>query len=103
MTTSGRRFPLSVVALAVVPLLVVAVTMLEVDPVTFLPAAHAPVLFQFAESDQFVNQAAIDAWTAAAPGDATTVETYDWNHSLRTEAAGTDRDIFLTAELGLGG
>ncbi len=76
-------------------------TMLEVDPVTFLPDADIPLLLQFAESDQFVNQAAIDAWTAAAPADATTVRTYDSNHSLRTESARADRDEFLAAELGL--
>jgi dienelactone hydrolase len=75
-------------------------TMLEVDPVTFLPEAAGPVLFQFAESDQYVKQAAIDAWIAAAPGDAS-VKTYNWNHSLRTDAAGADRDAFLAKALAL--
>jgi dienelactone hydrolase len=77
-------------------------TMLEVDPVTFLPEFGGPILFQFAEGDRFVNQAAIDAWTAAAPEEHTTVRTYDWNHSLRIEAARTDRDAFLAAALGMG-
>jgi len=47
-----------------------------------------------------VNQSAIDTWTAAAPGDAA-VETYTWNHSLRTESARADREAFLAAALGL--
>jgi dienelactone hydrolase len=76
-------------------------TMLAVDPVTFLPDVNIPLLLQFAESDQFVNQAAIDAWLAAAPDESTTVETYASNHSLRTEDAGDDRRAFLAAALGL--
>jgi hypothetical protein len=48
-----------------------------------------------------VNQAAIDTWLAAAPGDAMSVESYDWNHSLRTESARADRTAFLVAALGL--
>lgn len=73
-------------------------TMLEIDPVTFLPAAAGPVLFQFADSDQFVKQAAIDAWMAAAPRDAS-VKTYNSNHRLRTDAARADRDAFLAKAL----
>ena len=76
-------------------------TMLAVDPVTFLPAAPGRLLLQFAESDQFVNQAAIDGWLAAAPDGSTTVETYAWNHSLRTEDAKADRQAFVAAALGL--
>jgi dienelactone hydrolase len=74
-------------------------TMAEVDPVTFLPDVRGELLFQFAESDQFVNQTAIDAWTGAAGDEA--VETYAWNHSLRTESARADRAAFLAAALGL--
>ena len=74
-------------------------TMLEVDPITFLPDAPNALLFQFASSDQFVSTGAIDAWTTAAPQGART-ETYNWNHSLRTEAARRDRDQFLVAGLG---
>ena len=76
-------------------------TMATVDPITFLPETEIPLLLQFAESDQFVNQAAIDTWLAAAPDVSTTVETYAWNHSLRTEDAGADRRAFLAAALGL--
>jgi dienelactone hydrolase len=76
-------------------------TMLAVDPVTFLPDVSGPLFFQFAESDQFVSQAAIDAWLAAAPDESTTVETYAWNHSLRTEDAEADRRAYLAAALGL--
>jgi dienelactone hydrolase len=76
-------------------------TMSEVDPVTFLPGTEIPLLLQFAKSDQFVNQAAIETWLAAAPDEWTTIETYAWNHSLRTNAALADRLAFLTVELGL--
>lgn len=74
-------------------------TMLDVDPVTFLPRAPGAVLFQFANSDRYVSTAAIDTWDAAAPEGAET-KTYDWNHSLRTEAARRDRDEFLATALG---
>lgn len=76
-------------------------TMLDVDPVTFLPDAPGALLFQFASSDQYVSAGAIDAWNASAPEGAQT-RTYDWNHSLRTEAARRDRDEFLAAGLGAG-
>jgi len=75
-------------------------TMLEVDPITFLPDVRGPMLLQFAESDQFVSDAAIDAWAAASPTGATT-RTYDWNHSLRIAAADDDRDNFLATALGI--
>jgi dienelactone hydrolase len=75
-------------------------TMLDVDPVTFLPDAPGALLFQFASSDRYVSTGAIDTWTAAAPQGAQT-KTYDWNHSLRTEAARQDRDDFLTTGLGV--
>ena len=78
-------------------------TMAAVDPVTFLPQTETSLLFQFGKSDQFVKQAAIDAWLAAAPTDRTRVESYAWNHSLRTEAALADRRAFLGRVLGLGG
>ena len=76
-------------------------TMATVDPVTFLPETAMPLLFQFAKSDQFVNQAAIDTWLSAAPVERTTVKSYAWNHSLHTEAAVTDRRAFLARVLGL--
>jgi hypothetical protein len=76
-------------------------TMLAVDPVTFLQDAPGRLFFQFAESDEYVNQAAIDAWLAAAPAGSTTVETYAWNHSLRTEDSEADRQAVLAAALGL--
>jgi len=75
-------------------------TMLEVDPVTFLPDVRGPLLFQFAESDQFVSDAAIDAWAAASSTEATT-RTYDSNHSLRIAAAEVDRSTFLATVLAL--
>jgi dienelactone hydrolase len=76
-------------------------TMLEVDPVTFLPAFDGPVLLQFSKTDQYVDRAAIDAWTAASPPATTSVKTYAWNHSLHTESAQADRDAFLVSALGL--
>lgn len=76
-------------------------TMANVDPVTFLPVTEIPLLLQFSRTDQFVNQAAIDAWLAAAPDESTTVETYAWNHSLHTQAADAHRRAFLAAVLHL--
>jgi hypothetical protein len=75
-------------------------TMLDVDPVTFLPHGPGALLFQFANTDRYVSPGAIDTWNAAAPEGAET-KTYDWNHSLRTEAARRDRDEFLATELGV--
>jgi dipeptidyl aminopeptidase/acylaminoacyl peptidase len=76
--------------------------MLEVDPVTFLPYAAGPVLFQFAESDRYVNDLAATTWLAAAPVGSPASRSYPSNHGLKVEAAVADRDDFLAKALGFG-
>jgi len=69
------------------------------DPVLYIGAAGAPVLFQFARKDRYVTEEAANAFFAAAK-DPKTILWYDASHALNAQAI-EDRQRWLVERLGL--
>ncbi len=64
-------------------------------------AAPAALLFQFAKTDKYIPQEAAQQFFDAA-SKPKEIRWYDAKHDLEIEAARTDRDVWLTSQLGLG-
>ena len=73
--------------------------MADVDPVTWLPEASAPILLQLAAGDQYVLPEAVSALEAAA-GEAAETRTYEATHRLNDQAR-DERVAWLLEALGL--
>ena len=74
-------------------------TFKTLDPVERIAAAApAPILFQFANKDEFVTRAAADALVAAATSPKE-VKFYDCGHEMNREAM-DDRVAWLVGKLG---
>jgi cephalosporin-C deacetylase-like acetyl esterase len=70
------------------------------DPIAYVPRiAPAPVLFQFATKDPYVNKETADSLVAAA-GEPKSVKFYDCGHSMNMEAL-EDRIPWLLRALGM--
>ena len=73
--------------------------MADVDPVTWLPEASAPILLQLAAGDRYVLPDAVSALEAAA-GEAAETRTYEATHRLDDQAR-DEREAWLLEALGL--
>jgi pimeloyl-ACP methyl ester carboxylesterase len=72
----------------------------SVDPITYIGREPHRLLLQYATDDFYIPLAVAASMHDAAPPSAV-YRTYDIDHSMRTPAAQTDRDRFLTRTLRL--
>jgi hypothetical protein len=72
----------------------------SVDPITYIGREPHRLLLQYATDDFYIPLSVAESMRDAAPSSAI-YRTYDIDHSMRTPAAQTDRDRFLTRTLRL--